>query len=202
MKPTAPIQTIREQIADRLRADILSGELSEGQPLREEPLGKRFGVSRGPIRDVLMQLTQEGLLVSKTNCGVRVGSAPSEEIQPLVVSLRKEIEEYALRQVFDDLTDVDIQTLENSVEQLRTACERGDLADVARYDMAFHRAILDLTENGDLIAIWLPIVLRMMMHYTRHADMMESYQEHERILEAIRSRDVEQSVTALMDNIQ
>ena len=71
-----PIHTIREQIADHIRADILSGQLLEGEQLREQLLAERFGVSRGPIRDVLLQLTQEGLLISKRNCGVRVGPAP------------------------------------------------------------------------------------------------------------------------------
>lgn len=202
MSQNSRVQTIREQIAEHLRSDILSGQLNEGDPLREESLGKRFGVSRGPIRDVLLQLTQEGLLESKPNCGVKVGSAPEEWIQPLVVSLRKEIEEFALRRVFSSLTDDNLRDLDHRVKMLWVACEKENLAEVARWDMAFHRAILDMTGNQDLVSLWHPIVVRMMLHYTRHEDMMESYREHERILEAIHKGDVEGAVEALLANIQ
>ena len=100
MSHTPVFRTIREQIADRIRAEVISGRLAEGTSLREQALAKQYGVSRAPIRDALLQLTQEGLLVAKPNCGVRVGSPSSEEIQPLVVELRRKIEVFALRKVF------------------------------------------------------------------------------------------------------
>ena len=70
-------RTIREQIADRIRADVLSGRIEPGTSLREVLLAKKYGVSRAPIRDALLQLSQEGLLVAKPNCGVKVGEAPA-----------------------------------------------------------------------------------------------------------------------------
>src|SRR6056300_297754 len=91
------IMTIHEQIAGHIRADILSGAYARGTPLREQPLAKRFGVSRGPIREVLLKLTQEGLLAFEPNCGVRVSQSTSQWIQPLIVRQRIEIEVFALR---------------------------------------------------------------------------------------------------------
>jgi DNA-binding GntR family transcriptional regulator len=64
------IRSTREQITDRLREDIFSGRLAEGERLQEAKLAERFGVSRGPIREALAQLTQEGLLEAKPNRGV------------------------------------------------------------------------------------------------------------------------------------
>ena len=104
--PELPVfRTIREQVADRIRADVLSGRLAEGTSLREQALAAQYGVSRAPIRDALLQLTQEGLLVAKPNCGVRVRSSSGQEIQPLVVELRRKIELFALRKVFKQFTD-------------------------------------------------------------------------------------------------
>ena len=196
------VQTIREQIADHIRADILSGQLPEGEQLREQLLAQRFGVSRGPVRDVLLQLTQEGLLVSKPNCGVRVGPAPDAWIQPLVVDLRQRIEIFALRKVLKELDDEAIQRLDAMVESLRKACERSDLAAIVKYDMGFHRYILEMAGGEDLVSVWLPIVQRMMLHYTRHEDMMESHREHAAILDAIRDKDIKRAVAALKQNIQ
>jgi DNA-binding GntR family transcriptional regulator len=195
-------RTIREQIAERIRADVISGRLAEGTSLREQALAKQYGVSRAPIRDALLQLTQEGLLVAKPNCGVRVGSPSDEEIQPLVVELRRKIEVFALRKVFSRLTNADINRLDDTVQQLKTACEIEDLAEVVRHDMALHRYILEATGNMDLLAMWLPIVSRMFLHYSRHGNIMESYREHAAIVDAIRKKDRKAALAALTANIQ
>ena len=178
-------RTIREQIADRLRRDVLSGQLDSGAPLREEALAQRFGVSRGPIRDALIQLTQEGLLVAKPNCGVRVREAPSAHVQKLVVEMRRRIEALALRQGFDRVAGEGLPRLEGAVDAIRTACEEEDVPSLVEHDMAFHRTIVEMAEDDDLVAIWLPIVVRMMLHYSRHGDLMESYREHAAVLKAI-----------------
>src|SRR5262245_18669906 len=101
------IRTVREQISERLRAEILSGRLPEGQPLREAQLADRFGVSRGPIREVLAQLTQEGLLESKLNCGVKVAPSDPEFVRELVVPIRRLLETCALRYCFAGLGEAD-----------------------------------------------------------------------------------------------
>ena len=170
--------------------------------MREGKLAKRFGVSRGPIRDVLLQLTQEGLLISKPNCGVRVGDSLDEPTQPLIIQLRQTIEVFALEEAFESLDEEAIKHMEEMVENLRIPCETGNLAEIVEHDMAFHRYILELTGNEKLIAIWLPIVQRMMLHYTRHGDIMENYKEHAGILKAIREKNLKRAVKALKQNIQ
>src|SRR6186997_3197471 len=118
---TAPtvFRTIREQIVEQLRKEVLSGRLTEGESLREESLARRFGVSRGPIRDALLQLTQEGLLISRPNCGAKVAPGPSDVIQPLVIATRRQIEGFALDLVCDELTEPDLQAIEALLNRLR-----------------------------------------------------------------------------------
>ena len=71
--PTETVfRTMREQIVEYIRKDLLAGDLKAGDPLREKELAERFGVSRGPVRDALLQLTQEGLLVARPHRGVVV----------------------------------------------------------------------------------------------------------------------------------
>jgi DNA-binding GntR family transcriptional regulator len=195
-------RTIREQIADRIRADVISGRLAAGSSLREQALAEQYGVSRAPIRDALLQLTQEGLLVAKPNCGVRVASSSGEELQPLVVDLRRRIEVFALREVFGKLTDADVQRMQDTVQRLKVACEDEDLAEIVQQDMALHRCIVEATGSPDLLAMWLPIVSRMLLHYSRHRNMMESYREHAAIVDAIRKKDKKAAIKALTANIQ
>jgi DNA-binding GntR family transcriptional regulator len=72
MSRGSTVVSIHEQIASRIRADVREGVFSPGDSLREEYLATRFGVSRSPIRQVLQQLTYEGLLHSRPNCGTVV----------------------------------------------------------------------------------------------------------------------------------
>lgn len=195
------VRTIREQVADRIRADVISGRLAEGTSLREHALAKQYSVSRAPIRDALLQLTQEGLLVAKPNCGVRV-AALQEETQTLLIELRRQIEEFALREAFARIDEAGVARLQGTVDRLQVACEKEDLVAIVEQDMALHRLIIEGSGNPDLVAIWLPIVSRMMLHYGRHSSMMESHREHAMIVDTIRAGDEEAAVAALRSNIQ
>jgi len=199
-------RTIREQIVEQLRREVLSGQLTEGQPLREQRLAERFGVSRGPIRDALLQLTQEGLLISQPNCGVRVGQAPSESIQPMVVDFRRRLEAHALAILFDrdggTHASCLLVNLESVLERLWNASRSADMPAFVEHDMAFHRTIVEAPGDADLLAIWLSIILRMRLIYSRHADLGESYREHEAVVVAMQSGDRDGAIQALEANIQ
>jgi len=70
-------RSLGDQIANTLRGEILSGRMPEGQSLQESILAARFGVSRGPVRDAILELTKEGILTPRRSRGVTVaGSAP------------------------------------------------------------------------------------------------------------------------------
>ncbi|MCY3978066.1 MAG: GntR family transcriptional regulator [Chloroflexi bacterium] len=195
-------RTLPEQIAARLQQDILGGHLKPGEPLREADLSERFGVSRGPVREAFRQLVQQGLLVLEPNKGVRVAQNPSDEMRPLVVQLRRAIEVYVLESIFDRITNGDIDTWQAILNDIRTACESNDLNALTNYDLRFHQAIVKSHDDRDLFTLWQPIAMRMMMQYNRLDDIMDSYREHKRILDAIRARDRRAAIEALSTNIQ
>lgn len=195
-------RTLPEQIAARLQQDILAGQLKPGDPLREVDLSERFGVSRGPVREAFRQLTQQGLLVLEPNKGVRVAQNPSVEVRPLVVQLRRTIEVFVLESIFDRITDDDIEIWDEILSDIKAACESNDLNALTDQDLRFHQAIIKSHDDRDLFTLWQPIAMRMMMQYNRLDDLMESYREHKRILDAIRARDRTAAIEALSTNIQ
>src|SRR5262249_55156648 len=136
------IRSVREQITERLREEILSGRLPEGLRLQEAKLANQFGVSRGIIREVLAHLTQEGLLESKLNCGVKVAPSDPESIRELNVPMRRLIETYALKHFFDDISEHDFQAWDSILHHLLSACQHKDVAGIIQYDLAFHRSLL------------------------------------------------------------
>ena len=201
--PTVEIfRTLPEQIAARLQQDILAGQLQPGDPLREVDLSDRFGVSRGPVREAFRQLTQQGLLVLEPNKGVRVAQNPSVEVRPLVVQLRRMIEVFVLESIFDRITADDLAVWDEILADIKSACESSDLNALTDHDLRFHQAIVKSHDDRDLFTLWQPIAMRMMMQYNRLDDLMESYREHKRILDAIRSGDQTTAIEALSTNIQ
>lgn len=196
-------RTIPEQIEEHLRRDILSGFLEAGQPLREQEISARFGVSRGPIREALMKLTQQGLLVSEPNKGVRVAKQPSDLVRPLVVELRRQIELFVLSSIFEEITKEDIKEWEAILKDIKKACQTGDVKALVDHDLRFHKAMIQSHDDKDIFTLWHPIMLRMLMRYDRFGDdLMASYGEHKDILEAIKAGNKKAALKALERNIQ
>ena len=92
----------RDEICEVLRSDLIAGKFHYDQPLRETTLAKRFGVSRGPIRDAFLKLSQEGSLVYEPNRGVRVHSAIADEERKVIIKMRLELEKFCLLQYIND----------------------------------------------------------------------------------------------------
>ena len=132
------ILTVKDQIAEQLRSDIISGEMQPKTKLNEKELAERFGLSRGPIRDVILQLTKEGLLISRNNCGASVNSVLDPKLQKLMIKLRRIIEEYAVTELNGNLTDQNIADLEDILASLEDAFDREDYTEVTKIDISFH----------------------------------------------------------------
>ncbi len=196
------IVSVRDQIANQLRADIINGTLIENTKLKEHALAERFGVSRGPIRDVLLQLSKEGLLVSKNNCGVSVNTAPDTSLQPLMINIRIDIESFALKTIANTLDDKDFSYLEELLLKLQKAFEQQDYALVTDLDISFHRFFVYKAGGEDLVNLWQPFIYRMRMNYKRLDTADACIDEHQGILNALKNNDSKSAVKALKANIK
>jgi DNA-binding GntR family transcriptional regulator len=200
------IRGLREQIAGQLRDDIMSGRIEPGARLSETKLAERFGVSRGPIREALVQLTNEGLLIGRPNCGVIVAPSAPDSIRELVLPIRRTIEIYALRLFFDEINEDDFRNWDEILRRIEQACRQKDTLASAEADIAFHRSLLVRAGQPDLLAIWQTIVARLRLHFRqahmRQKDSMALYREHKSIVDTFRSGDKEASVKILEENIE
>jgi len=199
--------SLREQIVDRLRNDVLCGRISEGENLTEIGLVQRFGVSRTPIREALQQLTHEGLLESRPNAGVKVAPVPPDAVRQLVVPIRRSIETFALRSYFGTLLAEDFRRWKTILEQMKSACRERDYIQIAESDIAFHRSIVSRAGFKEIESMWMSMLARVRSHFQasyrlNYNNLIDVYREHDRLVEVFKSGDLEESIKALEENIE
>ena len=200
MKSFPQRQAYRESISNVIRRDLISGKFKCDEPMREQKLATRFGTSRGPVRDALMQLTQEGVLVYQPNKGVRVSSLLTDEERDVVVAMRLELEKYCMSKFVPTASEDDLDNISFLLERLKDACEVASLPEVAENDLALHR-YWAAQASPHLESTWIGLSVRMIMKYSRLDNYEQSITEHTRIVEAILNRDVEKAVYFLGENI-
>jgi DNA-binding GntR family transcriptional regulator len=190
----------RNAICEALRSDLISGKLDFDQPIREQKLAERFGTSRGPVRDALLRLTQEGALVYEANKGVRVISPLSDEERTVVANMRLSLEKHCLAKFMQNMNKDDSHRLTFLLERLTSACERASLPGVAECDLALHRYWV-AQASSHLETMWLGLSVRMIMKYSRLTKYEDIAVEHQRIVEAILLQDMDKAIFYLEENV-
>lgn len=198
---TSSIQTIPQQIVAQIRREILSGDRKEGEALREQDLSSRFGVSRGPVRAALLELSREGLVVTVPNRGVRIARHPSAAVHRLIVEMRQQIETFVVENAFRELLDTGLDKLEELLDQIREASEAKDLEQLRELEWAFHATVVGMLGDKHLEEIWHSVTMRTLLGHERKESVMESRREHERIVSAIRAGDLHSTIEELRRSI-
>lgn len=206
MPTSGVVRTIFDQILDQLRQAILAGEFQPDCPLRESELAERYQVSRHPIRKVLQQLTLEGLLVSKPNCGVTVAAESSEHVAELLTPMRIQLELYALRRVSSEHLQEHRPAWAKLIRLMNRAAEDQDDQAILSLDAEFHQRLLTAAGMEDYIPLWLAIYGRMRGHHRQTNCQLEDLNfvpfVHERLLKSILSENIEQAASDLKSHLE
>jgi len=206
MTTSGSVRTVSDQITEQLRQSILAGEFPPGCPLREGELAERYQVSRHPIRKVLQQLTLEGLLVSKANCGVTVAAEGSEHVTELLTPMRVQLELYALRRVSSDQLQGQRSQWERVIRLMARAAEDKDEQAILSLDARFHQLLLIAADMQDCIPLWLAIYGRMRGHHRQCNSQLDDLGfiafVHERLIQSFLTKDREHSSEDLQSHLE
>jgi len=188
-RPTAQL------IADQLREQIVQGTFRPGQQINESALASQLNTSRGPLREALQRLSQEGILVSHRNRGVFVLELSTDDIKE-IYAVREAVESAAANILMDagqerinDTCDV----LKGIIKDMAKQVAVSDWQAIARLDMQFHTSFVAGTGNSRLFRIYETLaaesrmcILNLEVSYPR-ADVL--VQEHQILLDLLEAGD-------------
>ena len=137
-----------------IRERILNGSYSAGMPLASKNLSKEIGVSRTPVRDALRQLEADGLVTIKPRIGASVKSMELQEFKELC-GLRQALETYAAGLAAQNRSEAELEEIRSALDAMRVIVDKmvktdNDnllLGDLAREDVRFHLAIINVAKN-------------------------------------------------------
>lgn len=185
---------LRDVVFKTIRQGILKGDLMPGERLMEIALAKNLGVSRTPIREAIRMLELEGLVVMAPRKGAMVAGITEKNLRD-VLEVRKALEELAIELVCKRMTDEEIEELSIAQEKFKDAINGSDAMKIAMTDENFHDIIFKGTKNDRLIQLLNNLREQMYRYRLEYVKDKESrnklLEEHEGILKAIKSRDVE-----------
>ena len=197
-----PRRTLAEVVTTQLRDRIIDGTFPPGTQMNEVELAARFATSRGPIREGMQRLVQEGLLVSTPRKGISVPVLTSADLDDLYFA-RAAIERAALLRLADRGPSAAlIADLEQALAAMALAIEQEDWYRVSEADLRFHQRVVDaagsprLTQMYAALAGQTKLGLNLLVDtYQGRVDLLE---EHEQLLKLLAKRDRD-GVTRALD---
>ncbi|MEU7550941.1 GntR family transcriptional regulator [Streptomyces sp. NPDC044571] len=186
--------SVRRQVLDALRAALVDGELVPGEIYSGPALGERFGVSATPVREAMQQLALEGAVECLPNRGFRVLARTPRSLAELA-EVRALLEVPVMLRLARTLPPQAWSALRPAAAATAEAAAAGDVPGYADADRAFHREVLALAGNEQLVQVaeelhrraqWpLPGAPRV-----RRADLVADAAEHSALLEALIAGDL------------
>lgn len=194
-------------IANQLRERIIDGSFKPGEQIREANLVEQLHVSRGPVREALQRLSQEGLLVSHRNRGVFVLDLTVEDVSEIYAA--REAIELAAAKAILALESGEIAAIAGRlsaiISSMTSLVASGDWRRLSELDLDYHLALVESANNSRLTRIYSTLAAesRMCMvnlgaSYPRPAALVE---EHQRLVDLLAAGDADRLAQAITEHM-
>ncbi|WP_438314522.1 GntR family transcriptional regulator [Sporosarcina sp. FA9] len=201
--------SLAEQAYSLIKTAIMSGKLASEIELPEERLAADLGVSRTPLREAIRRLAAEGLVVLNKGKPATVATFTKEDSLDFM-ELRSVLEIYNIGKVVFVEDPVFIHELEENLDRQMDAIKEDDYQEFIDFDREFHLILASENDNSKIREMIHQVnsgVNRafLMLSNTVHMSAMSAYEEHKRIVEAIKLKDVDlatKEMTIHLKNIE
>jgi len=148
VRPITPALRLRDQVYDRIRADLEEGRLTADQRFVELDLAARYGVSRTPVREALLQLSREGVL-ERLDRGYAVQTADLKQVLDRL-EVRRILDVQIARKAADHASPDQIRAAEAALAKARSAHERGRHREFASAQQQVRDVLREACDNDTL----------------------------------------------------
>ncbi|MDE2353691.1 MAG: GntR family transcriptional regulator [Betaproteobacteria bacterium] len=201
---TAPEKKLlRETVHTQLRADILRCQIPPGSEIREAELATRFGVSKSPVRDALMHLEREGLVITTPRQGYRVAPISLSDVQDMF-DLRQVLEGACMERIVRHAGERDLEEL----DEFRSFDASRWAGGFAEYNRTFHQRLAILSANrrlsdqiGTLVGQMERAVL-VSLTAMKQGNPAQVIEEHGHIIDALQERNARRAVRLAEQHIE
>lgn len=180
------------RVYNYLREAILDGKYKDGESLTEMKIAEELNVSRTPVREAIRQLELEGLVESIPNKGSFVKGLSTKDMED-IYCIRIVLEELAVEWAVDNISDEELQKLQEAYDLMEFYTPRGDIEKLAELNTRFHEIIYSATKSNILNQIlndfqfYIKWVKREVI--SKPGRKEEALEEHYRILLGFKARD-------------
>ncbi len=200
--PALPSRALYEQVAERLRARILSHTLAPGSWIDEQLLTAEYGISRTPLREALKVLAAEGLVTMKLRRGAYVTEVSERDLSE-VFHLMALLESDAAATVASRASDAELAELQSIHDDLEGRVEDRNAFFAA--NERFHMRLLEIADNRWRIQVVADLrkVMKLHRHHSlfREGRLDASLQEHRELMAALTSRNPTRAQALMQQHI-
>lgn len=179
--------SLSERVYETLRGSIISGRFAPGERLIENDLAEDLGVSRAPVREAFRKLADEQLVEERPRYGTYVREFTAKDFVD-TYNLISAIESLAVRLIVQRQSS--LEALENIVEEMAAAAERGDLHAVVEIELEFHRELCSAAGNHQLDNVFRllsgMVGMALSLDDATYEDIRQIAAEHRPLLETLR----------------
>jgi DNA-binding GntR family transcriptional regulator len=183
-----------------LREAIVSGRLRPGQQVKQEHVAAASGLSVAPVREALRVLEQEGQVTYRPRRGYFVTELSVADLEE-IYALRATLEPIAVRHAVPRLDEEAIERVETAARECAEAARAGDVAAELEANRRFHFGIFDAPGQPHLLRLlsllWESTEAYRALYYNSPAERAAAVEAHDRILAALRNREVERVIAEL-----
>lgn len=145
--------TLRNDVTEVLRQAIIDGSLPPGAELNQAQIAEKLGISRGPVREAMGQLEQEGLIRNVPYKGVYVTELTKKYIEELY-SIRSALETFALTRSMARFKAENLKHLQQIVDEMRQMAQVQNAEQLGNLDLQFHQYIVEKADHELLLNLW------------------------------------------------
>jgi DNA-binding GntR family transcriptional regulator len=189
---------LRDRVYETLEDLIVRRVLRPGERLLENDLASQLGVSRNPVREAMTMLARAGWIDIHPRSGAYVHDPSPDEIDDFF-EMRTLLESFAAERAATRISAEEIDALEEIWRVGVAAVEAGDVEGIVSANAAFHDRISDRSGNALLHEHLSVMKKRVRWYFSTVADVrgMSSWDEHRRIIDALRARDPAHAATLM-----